>query len=469
MSKATDLVKNTIIIAAGKLSTQFLTFLLLPLYTAYLAKDEFGSVDLTLTYIILLSPIILLSLEMASFRFLIDARSDETKKAQVITNVIRTTALSAAFVGAAFLIINYFIEIPYGWLTLGGVLATIVVNMFLQFARGLGSNLKYSIGGVVAGVTTVAANILLIVALGMGGEGILLALILGNGLAAAYLFYSLKLYRYINFSYVDASLSKDLLKYSIPLIPNGVAWWMVHAADRTIIAIVLGVASNGIYAVAYRFSLIFNGLFSFFGMSWTESASVHIDSKDRDKYFSRVMDASVRLFGSAGAVVIIVIPMVFGLLIDDAYHDAYKYIPLLIIASLLNAIAQMYGGIYIAKKKTREIFISTVIAAIASIVLMIALIQHLELFAPAVGAIVASLVMIIYRYFDTRKYVKIAYAANLVLSFFVLYVIVVTAYYLASTWVQLLVALFTIGIAYWLNKQTIRGIMRVTIGRFHGK
>lgn len=41
MSKTTALVKNTIIIALGKISTQFLNFLLLPLYTAYLAAAEF--------------------------------------------------------------------------------------------------------------------------------------------------------------------------------------------------------------------------------------------------------------------------------------------------------------------------------------------------------------------------------------------------------------------------------------------
>ena len=82
-------------------------------------------------------------------------------------------------------------------------------------------------------------------------------------------------------------------------------------------AIFLGVAANGIYAAAYRFPLVFNGLFSFFGMLWTESASVHIDSPDRDKFFSKTMNASVKLFGSLGLVIIAGLPIMFNLFVRN--------------------------------------------------------------------------------------------------------------------------------------------------------
>jgi O-antigen/teichoic acid export membrane protein len=57
MNKNKELVKNTIIIFIGKACTQFITILLLPLYTKYLISSEFGIVDLVITYISLFVPI----------------------------------------------------------------------------------------------------------------------------------------------------------------------------------------------------------------------------------------------------------------------------------------------------------------------------------------------------------------------------------------------------------------------------
>ena len=99
---------------------------------------------------------------------------------------------------------------------------------------------------------------------------------ISNILSALYLIYSLKIQKYINIKLINADKKRELLQYSLPLIPNGVSWWIVNAADRMIIAALLGVTANGIYAVAYKFPQIFTAIYSFFGLSWTESASVHI-------------------------------------------------------------------------------------------------------------------------------------------------------------------------------------------------
>ncbi|TWP25330.1 hypothetical protein EUA66_00190, partial [TM7 phylum sp. oral taxon 349] len=140
MSKQSSLVKNTLIIAFGKLSTQFLTFLLLPLYTTYLATSEFGTVDLVMTYVTLLAPIITVSLEMGTFRFLIDVRGDEERQKRIISTVVRFTACMLALATAVYLLVWSFVNIPYGLYALGATVAVIVSNMFLQIARGFGDN-----------------------------------------------------------------------------------------------------------------------------------------------------------------------------------------------------------------------------------------------------------------------------------------------------------------------------------------
>ena len=88
MSKASSLAKNTAILAVGKLSSQLIGFVLLPLYTYYLSPSEYGFVDLVMVYIALLMPALTLQLEMASFRYLVDARKSESERTRVVSNIL---------------------------------------------------------------------------------------------------------------------------------------------------------------------------------------------------------------------------------------------------------------------------------------------------------------------------------------------------------------------------------------------
>ena len=72
MNREKQLVKNTFIVALGKICTQFISFFLLPLYTAILSTEEYGVVDLLNTYISLIIPIVFLQMDQAIFRFLIE-------------------------------------------------------------------------------------------------------------------------------------------------------------------------------------------------------------------------------------------------------------------------------------------------------------------------------------------------------------------------------------------------------------
>ena len=74
-----ELAKNTVIISIGKICTQAVGFLLLPLYTGILSTGDYGAVDLIITYTSLLIPIFTMQLEQAVFRFVIDVRGNDNE------------------------------------------------------------------------------------------------------------------------------------------------------------------------------------------------------------------------------------------------------------------------------------------------------------------------------------------------------------------------------------------------------
>ncbi|BCP62258.1 hypothetical protein SUT380_14460 [Streptococcus parasuis] len=77
MSREKSLIKNTAIVAVGQIGTKFISFFLLPLYTAVLTTYEYGITDLLNTYVSLLMPLIFFQADQAIFRFLIDYRQKE--------------------------------------------------------------------------------------------------------------------------------------------------------------------------------------------------------------------------------------------------------------------------------------------------------------------------------------------------------------------------------------------------------
>lgn len=459
MSQKKQLLKNTLILGIGKLSTQIVTFLLLPLYTFFLNPAEFGIVDLITTYTILLAPIITLQLEMAVFRFLVDAREDNNEKKRVISNTMQIVIASIMLLVAVYLGVSLFVAIPHGLLILGIAVVTILLNVFMQIARGLGKNKDFAVASIAIALSNIIAAISLIVIAKLGIEGVLGAMLTANTAGLLYIFFRLRLHQYITFRSQDQMLKKELIYYSFPLIPNGISWWVISLFDRTIIAIFLGVAANGIYAVSSKYAAIFTSLFSIFSMSWTESASVHINSKERQHFFSDVFNASVRIFGSLGLLLIAALPFVFGI-IDKQYAAAYLYIPLLIIGAFFNAIVGLYSAIYVARKMTRQVMTTSLIAAGINITLNFTLISFLGLYAAALATAIAYGVMAIYRHYDLKSYIAIRYERRTLLGLALLYSLVIYLYYLnihLTNYVNLLIVLVT---TMFLNKNITRTLLQ---------
>ena len=462
--KKETLVKNALIIAFGNAFVQGISFFLLPFYTAHLSVKDFGVVDVISTYSLLLVPLLTLEIGIAAFRYLIDARADEKQKTKIITNSLRMVGILLVFVIAILVLVLRFVHILYGALAIAGVASAILPALLGQYARGLDKIKVFTLSSVIAGIITITLNIVLIGPLHMGAKGMLIAGIVGNLVSTVYLCIALRLHRYINFKVNDKALQKELLSYSMPLIPNAVSWWVINAADRTIIAIFLGLSSNGIYAVAYKFPTVYATVFSYFGLSWAESASVHINGEDRDKFFSDILTESVKFFGCLAALMVAAMPFVFQVFVDKAYHAAYSYTLILIGASFFSALAAMYGAIYIAKKMTKQIATTTVVAGIVNIVFSVAFIKVLGLYATAIATVISYFGLAVYRHYDSKKYVTIRYGEQVLLKVGLLFALAAALYYynsLLSNIVNLVICLVA---SVVLNKSIVATVRNKVYG-----
>ena len=113
MNRERELAKNTFILTVGKISTQFISFLLLPLYTSLLTPEDFGIVDLLNTYVTLLVPIFNWQFESGMFRFLIDYRDNVEKQKSIISTVLFTNFAQILIYVVFFIIAQGFVSFRY--------------------------------------------------------------------------------------------------------------------------------------------------------------------------------------------------------------------------------------------------------------------------------------------------------------------------------------------------------------------
>lgn len=464
MNKNVELMKNTIIIFTGKFCTQFISFVLVPIYTRYLITADYGYVDLLQTYISLIVPIVILRLDSSIFRFLIDERDREENKVKIITTSGIMLILQIMIFIIAFAMISYCFEFPYVLAIVINIICISVSSVLLQLTRGIGDNLGYSIASIICGVVTVLLNFIFIVILKRDASSILIASSCGNVFCNLFLLLKNKLYRYFKLRKADKKTYKDMLGYSIPMIPDGLSWWVVNVSDRTIISVILGSAFNGIYAISCKFSNILSSVFQVFNMTWQESASLHINEEDRDIFFSSILENTINIFTTICLLIMVCMPYIFAIFIGESYMNAYMYIPLLLLGNVINAVANVIGAVYIAKKETKNVAKSTMLAAIINILINLICIKSIGLWAAVISTIISYIIVVLYRWIDSRKYVMFSINMQKIVLLFVVYILSTILYYIDNTWLNVVNFVFIFLFSLLLNWKLMNRVIKKCLG-----
>ncbi len=409
MTRESKLLKNTAIIGFGTMCTKGISFFLLPLYTSILSTEEYGTVDLVNTLITLITYTLTLQFEQGIFRHLIDCRNDANEKKKYISTTFFTVTATLLVGILLVLPITGLTHFEYTKYLIINIIATLYCSIIGQMVRGLGNIGIYTLISFLAASSQIAFNVIFIAGFNWHIEGMLTATIIGNVIAAAVGFFACKLYRYINIKCFEKQKLRELLKYSLPMVPNTLCWWLVNVSDRLVVTYFLGSAVNGIYAVANKFPNIFITITNVFQISWSENAAENLKSKDRDQYYSKIMNQSVGFITCCCAVIISVLPLLFKILINESYNDAYYHILILLISGLFHTFGNLYGSLFGALKYTKYIAKTTVFSAIANLAINLIFIHFIGLFAASVSTLISYALIAVMRHKEISKIIKIKY------------------------------------------------------------
>ena len=375
-SRSKKFVKDFGIYAIGNLGSKLITFLMVPLYTYFVEKpSDYGYFDLCLQVCMLLVPVVTLQLRDGSFRFLLETQ-DSSDRTQIVSFVYRTLFFTMCF-----------------------------YEVLAQVSRGLGNNKAFIAIGLIASFGIGIFSLIFVVGFKMGIAGIFLANILAR--IVALLLVELKmqtLSRFFRIKVDFKQVSREILHYSLPLIPVTLCWWLTTTSDRFFVKYFLGLEITGLYAVAVRFGGVIHTLSNIFFQTWQENAIQQFHSKDRDIFFSNVFNNYIFILAFTLIVFTFTVKICFNWIVGPNYQQSIEYIYLVNLSTILFAITAFFEIPYQCAKDTKAAMPSIVLTAIINIVLNLILTPILHIYGVIVTSITSYLVLILYRWIDTRKY-----------------------------------------------------------------
>ncbi len=406
MSHKSQLVKNTLLIAIGKFSTQVLSYVLLPLFTARMAVEEYGTYDLACTLSVFLAPVITLLMEESMFRFLIDAKTEKEKKDIISQTIVYTVIGILVFIPLALIYFNVFSKYPasFGYIFIVFIISDIAILVSSALARGLSEIKLYSITNFILGTTTLLITIFMLLNF-PSAEGLLIANTIANIITSIIVFWKLKINLYVGKP--NRRIMKQMVKYSIPLVPNSISWSIINMSDRIIITQLISAGANGIYAMASKFPSIINVLYGYFYTAWKESAAKIIKEENRDEYYNSIYHDIQKFLYAVTICLIAVMPFAFPIFINKNYAASYQYIPLIMIGTYYSCISNFYSGIFGAFKKTKIMGTTTVVASIVNLIVDLALIKFIGIYAACVSTLVSNILICVYRKKKLIRFLKL--------------------------------------------------------------
>ena len=218
----------------------------------------------------------------------------------------------------------------------------------------------------------------------------------------------------------------------------------------------INASANGIYAVSAKFSNILASIYQIFNMSWQESASIHINSEDREEFFSGVLNNTYKIFFSICLLLMVGMPFVFNILIGKDYFDAKQYIPILLLSNVFSAVANVLGGIYIAKKDTKNVAKTTITSSILNIVINVVLIKFIGLYAAALSTLISCVFLYLYRLVDVKRYIILNVKHKFTIISIIIYIVSTYIYYINDFILNIINLFMCIILVYIFNLNIIK-------------
>ena len=423
--------KQTFIYGLATVVPRMLSFLLVRLHTdksVLQNVSDYGDVSLIFTYFVLFNVVLAYGMETAFFRFF----NTEPSKAKVLsTGTISILASSLGFLALGLLFqqqIADLTRINVNYITLVVWILFLDALVIIPFAylRAQGKPVKYTAVKLTNVVINLGLNIFLLLYLQAlsKGSSIWNTIYVANfevsyifiaNLVASAVTLLILLPFYFNIKYkIDSKLWKKMLRYAFPVLISGIAFSINETFDRVLLERLLpesiAKTSIGMYSACYKLALFMMLFATAYRLGIEPFIFSQSKAKDATKNYAKILEFFVICGALILLVVVVFIDVLKGILIpNEAYWEAMKVVPILLLAYLFLGIYHNLSVWYKITDRTSFGAYISIFGAVITLLINVVFISSYSYMASAVATLVAYFSMTVLSYYFGRKHYPIPY------------------------------------------------------------
>jgi len=423
--------KQTFIYGLATVIPRMLSFILVRLHTdksVLQNVSDYGDVSVIFAYFVLFNVILAYGMETAFFRFL---NKESAKEKVLSTSSISLFLTSLGFLGLGLLFqqqIADLTRINVNYITLVVWILFLDALVIIPFAylRAQGKPIKYSIVKLANVIVNLGLNLFLLLYLqALAIDNSIWDSIYEANFEVSYIFIAnlvasgvtllILLPFYVKIKYkIDSELWKKMLRYALPVLVSGIAFSINETFDRVLLERLLpesiAKTSIGMYSACYKLALFMMLFATAYRLGIEPFIFSQSKTKDAAKNYAKILEFFVICGALILLVVVVFIDILKGILIpNEAYWDAMKVVPILLLAYLFLGIYHNLSVWYKITDRTKFGAYISVFGAVVTLLINVIFISTFSYMASAVATLVAYLSMTVLSYYFGRKHYPIPY------------------------------------------------------------
>ncbi len=428
-SNIKSFIKGSSVLFISNIIIKGIQFFLLPLYTSKLTPEMLGVSDAVTTMTGFLFPVLVMGMDSAYSAFYFEEEKDQQDK------VFSTISFLLAVMGLIPVIACFFSgpwsEILFkssgnAYVVAIALLAVTANLLFLPLSlevRLQNRMMAYSVAAVVSSSATIILNVVFLVYFQLGVYSLILSTLMVNVLQVFLFSFAVK--KKFSMQYVDRKLMKQMLRYSLPMLPSVLSSLILTLSDRYIILFYRGEHAVGMYGIGSRFVAILGVLISSVGTAYTTFAYSSYKKPEAKEQFSAVLNIVYVVMVGIAFIISMFSKEIIAVMAAAEYEAAYEVLPDMMFAQVLYVLYTLtcYGVLF--EKKSAYILLATGTAAVVNLLLNVIFIPRYGIMAAAATTFIGYAVMLLINYINSQRLYPCPYGMKKIILHFVgMYLIV---------------------------------------------
>lgn len=406
MGDSKKLVKNSALYTLGNVLLKAFSFLLIPIYTSYLTTEDYGITSLVSGFTGLASCFITLGLQYAVIRFYADFKENKILVSRLFGTVIVFIILFGTILSVMLVVTQniwldiFFKNIPFVPIVLLSILISVVsalYSLYQDILKGMQDARQSVVLSFVFFFLLLIANIVTVVIYKKGAFGMVWSTFAVNAVMVVFMYVDLRRRRLFHFC-LDLGLLKELLMYSLPLVPHTLSYNLTYYATRVLINSKLSLSSLGLFSLASQFGYVSDIILNSFQAAFQPWMFEKMKIGNKESKIS-IQKSTYSLLWVMGLIYLVVgtySQEAIYIMADNRYGEAWRYVPLLVVSVALKSPLYFYTNfLYYNKSKTKYVFVATIVACILNIILTWVFIPLWGIYGSIIADIVSMVVRVI--------------------------------------------------------------------------